>query len=151
MLVEEKMCVRCGEIKPASEFKETPDNTSTGLDSWCRDCHKEYKRVRREKDADAQRKARKNRPEHYLALQLKRYYNITVDDFQCMALEQNGVCAICGSPPEDGTRLHVDHNHDSGVVRGLLCLKCNMALGLLGDNYAVVLTAAEYLARADAI
>ena len=49
------------------------------------------------------------------------------DEYEWMLAEQGGVCAICGSPPKS-RRLHVDHDHRTGAVRGLLCFRCNRAL-----------------------
>lgn len=68
------------------------------------------------------------------AYRLKKYYGITLTQYNEMFEKQNGVCAICGKP-ETATnqyglvKLAVDHNHLTGAVRGLLCGKCNKALG----------------------
>jgi len=64
---------------------------------------------------------------------LRREYGITIEIYEEMFAEQNGLCGICSSPPTT-VRLDTDHNHDTGEVRGLLCRKCNMAIGLLHDN-----------------
>jgi len=67
--------------------------------------------------------------------QLKHKYNITPDDYERMVKEQNGLCAICKNPPRGKTkRLSVDHDHETGKVRGLLCVPCNRALGYLENN-----------------
>lgn len=77
---------------------------------------------------------------------LRRAYGMEPADFAVLLDAQGGVCAICGGPPNGpGKRLHVDHCHDSKRVRGLLCAKCNTALGLLGDDYDRVRVAADYL------
>ena len=55
-------------------------------------------------------------------------------------------CAICGKP-EVGRRLNIDHDHATGLVRGLLCRKCNAGIGLLGDNIEGLEAALEYLRR----
>jgi hypothetical protein len=68
---------------------------------------------------------------------------MTVADLDVMLLSQHGVCAICQTAPA----AHVDHNHQSGTVRGLLCFRCNAALGQLGDDPVVVRRAARYLER----
>ena len=52
---------------------------------------------------------------------------VTDDEYEGMLAEQGGVCAICGSPPKS-RRLHVDHDHRTGAVRGLLCFRCYRAL-----------------------
>lgn len=81
---------------------------------------------------------------------LKHKYGMTHDDFLDMLADQDGKCAICGS--EDSKRkgdkhLHVDHNHQTGKVRGLLCNSCNRGLGLLGE--ANLQAALDYLKRTD--
>lgn len=80
---------------------------------------------------------------------------VTQDQYEQMLAEQNHQCAICGrlhaeSSPEKWKRakLAVDHCHGSGVVRGLLCHQCNVALGLMQDNPGLLRAAAEYLERA---
>lgn len=72
-------------------------------------------------------------------------YKITEEEFNYMMFLQNGVCAICGDPPPDGKLLCVDHEHESGEVRGLLCVRCNTAIGSLRDNPVVIRSAAAYL------
>lgn len=81
-----------------------------------------------------------------LCERVKRY-GLTAAGYKAMLAEQRGRCAICERAPEDvGVRpLVVDHCHASGVVRGLLCAPCNMAIGLLGDDLATVASAAKYL------
>lgn len=57
------------------------------------------------------------------------------------------VCAICGAPSPDGRQLHVDHNHDTGEVRGLLCLKYNNALGSANDDPDLLRKMIDYLEK----
>lgn len=78
---------------------------------------------------------RKNPGQH-----LKKY-GITLEDFIRMAVVQNGQCAIC----KTSTKLCVDHCHESGQVRGLLCRKCNSAIGLLQESVEVAARASQYL------
>ena len=70
-------------------------------------------------------------------------YGMTVADLDAMLLAQHGVCAICQTAPA----VHVDHDHQTDKVRGLLCFRCNAALGQLGDDPLVVRRAARYLER----
>lgn len=78
------------------------------------------------------------------AAERKRLYGLTEEQFQALLEQQDWECAIC-------TRLLispvVDHDHWSGKVRGLLCRKCNAAIGLLEDNPGLLMTAAEYVIR----
>lgn len=80
-------------------------------------------------------------------------YGLTAADYESMLAEQGGVCACCGQPEtarhRSGTlfQLAVDHDHDTGRVRGLLCAVCNRALGLLGDSADRVRALVGYLER----
>jgi hypothetical protein len=72
-----------------------------------------------------------------------RTYGMSVEDLDAMLLAQHGACAICQTAPA----VHVDHDHQTNKVRGLLCFRCNAALGQLGDDPLVVRRAARYLER----
>jgi len=79
-------------------------------------------------------------------------YGLTIEDYEQMFLEQGGVCRICNKPPADQgwhtvIRLHVDHDHDTGQVRSLLCNNCNRALGYFQDDPTVLANALAYLSH----
>ena len=74
-----------------------------------------------------------------------RRYGIGADDFDRMVVEQGGVCAICGRPDPE----HVDHSHETGVVRGILCFNCNGGLGQFRDDVESLRSAVEYLTARD--
>ncbi len=81
---------------------------------------------------------------------LVRTFNITIEDYETMLDKQNNVCAICGKGETreyNGTRikLAVDHCHITGEVRGLLCSKCNLALGWFDDSSELLTKAINYL------
>jgi hypothetical protein len=78
---------------------------------------------------------------------LKQAYGISLIEYNEMYEKQNGVCSICNNYPPAGTLLSVDHDHNSGKVRGLLCVQCNTALGLLRDSILNLLASIEYLRR----
>lgn len=84
---------------------------------------------------------------------LRSTYGLDPDDHGWRFVQQHGLCAICRdaerSDREHGVGLVVDHNHDTGEVRGLLCSRCNMAIGLLRDNPYWALDAAAYLLMSD--
>jgi len=75
--------------------------------------------------------------------QLRYKYGIEPEAFDAILAKQDGVCAICKKPSEE--RLHVDHDHKTNKVRGLLCGGCNRALGLMKDSPETLRAAAEYL------
>lgn len=58
-----------------------------------------------------------------------KQYGITIQDYNRMFAEQSGHCKMCGGSPLEGQSLHVDHDHTTGTVRGLLCVSCNVHLG----------------------
>lgn len=75
---------------------------------------------------------------------LKRTYGITLDEYEAMSEAQAGVCAICGRPPRTRS-LHVDHDHKTGLVRGLLCMPCNTQLLRRHVTVDRLRAAADYL------
>lgn len=114
-------CVRCGEDKPAEAYRKDPRYKS-GLTSYCRDCYRDYGRLRR--------------------------YGLTEDQFRRIYESQDGACAICRTGLEYlGKGTHIDHCHAHGHVRGLLCQPCNMALGMLRDDTTRFAAAIDYLNR----
>ena len=78
---------------------------------------------------------------------LKNQYGITLEKFNEMNAKQKGLCAICGKLCKTGKRLCVDHDHETGEVRGLLCQECNCGLGLLKDNVSILEKCIKYLTR----
>jgi len=83
---------------------------------------------------------------------LERKYQMTIEDYEKMYDEQNGVCKICGQPETKKyngkvVELAVDHCHETGKVRGLLCNKCNVALGGFQDSPTLLASALNYLNR----
>jgi hypothetical protein len=79
---------------------------------------------------------------------LKRNYGLSPVDFTSLLKKQGGKCAICSSTNPGGKgNFHVDHDHETGQVRGLLCADCNMGLGKFKDSVGVLKAAASYLRR----
>ncbi len=119
-----KRCGTCEETKPVAEFHKARANPS-GLQGRCKPCG----------IAAAEAWVAKNGGSR--AMNLLRKYGITLDDYEALFAEQNGRCAICLVTPENERfgMLSVDHNHETGEVRGLLCRHCNFAIGLLNDNH----------------
>lgn len=155
---ETKICTKCDEVKPLSEFGK--DKSRDGRQSRCRLCanayarqyyveHKEeraaYRAEHREEHLAYYREYNAERRADSMNSDLLRHYGITLDDYNAMLEAQDGVCAICGKAPEERERLGVDHNHETGRVRNLLCGCCNRALGQLQDSEQLCLAAAAYL------
>ncbi len=136
---KQKVCPRCKQLKDLSEFSR---DTRNGYQSQCRDCR-----------LAIQQAWRKNDPEAYHRSRLKRYlkfhYSLTLADYDALLEKQGGVCAICGKP-ELHPRfrfLSVDHDHKTEKIRGLLCFRCNRAIGLLGDDLSLLPKIRQYLSR----
>ena len=98
------------------------------------------------------REYRKNNPSKMKAIDLKKRFGITLEIYNSMLNEQNGVCKICSEAeksidPRTKTVRHlaVDHCHTTGKIRGLLCSDCNTAVGLLKDSFTLLRKAALYV------
>ena len=78
---------------------------------------------------------------------LRNKYGLTVEQFEKMVLAQQGRCAICGNTFKNSKDTHVDHNHATGRVRGLLCYRCNHGLGKFKDSEEALLAAAKYVRK----
>lgn len=130
-------CSKCGTEKDASEFSVRPSGT---LQSHCKECKnawaKEYRKTTESK-------------RYKKDYQLQYTYGITLDDFEDMLKAQDNSCAICKNEfnPTDTAYqgAYVDHCHETGVVRGLLCHNCNFAIGYMKDNPQRLRAAANYL------
>ncbi len=90
-----------------------------------------------------------NNPDKVKAGQLRRDFGISLDKWKEMQTEQKGLCKICKQPPSGKTKmgqvLHVDHDHKTGRIRGLLCHFCNHLLGNSKDNIEILKEAIDYL------
>lgn len=78
---------------------------------------------------------------------LLRTYGLTNDQYEMLLASQGGVCAICEEPPDTDRALSVDHCHRGGHVRGILCDRCNHAIGLMRDDPRIANKAVEYLLK----
>mgnify|MGYP001264807357 CR=1 FL=1 len=169
-----KRCTKCGIEKEVIQFgldKSRPD----GLRVWCRVCTnfanreyyktpgvklrmRAYQRSLRYKTAKRIQAIAAYRANPTIRSQrkgkdLSRKYGITAEEYARMEKMQNGVCAICGKPEtirhQNGAvcQLSVDHDHDTGRIRGLLCKKCNQGLGYFMESCLVLENAIHYLRK----
>ena len=131
--VDGKHCTKCKQLKPFSGFGK---RSTKLLHSWCKSCQNVYAREEYKKDPLKQKDS-----------SYRRQYNITLNDYDEMRKAQNYCCAICGIHEDLATRsaLHVDHDHKTGKVRGLLCLFCNTVLGKVHDSAETLQKMIEYL------
>lgn len=130
-------CSKCGKKKDAAEFYVAPTMKS-GLSSYCKKCHKATAKVYYNTDRKRE-------------LWLRHEYGITVEQYETMLKAQNGGCAICGSTTSGGKGKHfaIDHNHETGKVRALLCNGCNRGLGFFDDDPDRLEAATKYLREHD--
>jgi hypothetical protein len=138
-----KRCSRCGQERPLEEFtrnKSRPD----GLSVQCKECRHIYYRANQTRIRQVRLTWQRNNRDVIRDHREKKRL-LTPEQFSAALEKQGGVCAICRRPPAQDRLLCIDHNHQTGQVRGLLCGSCNRAIGLLGDNLGRVLAAAEYL------
>ncbi len=117
---KQRKCPKCGKTKDASEFGYNRTNAH-GLKCWCKICTTKERSQR---------------------------YDIVYPYYKELLEKQNGKCAICGHADSNNIRTQrfaIDHNHKTEMVRGLLCTKCNHAIGMLGDNTDILEKALKYL------
>lgn len=160
-----KPCSKCGEFLSLSEFYRE----KTARDGYRGDCKRcfqtrakqRYPLVREQAIArakawqeanrdrvNAYHRERRTRPEvkeRERAGHLKRKFGITLETYDDLFKRQGGRCAICQRVPRDDISLHVDHEHETGRVRGLLCFRCNNALGDFDDDPVRLFQALAYL------
>ncbi len=130
-VLTEKRCPRCEQTYPLEGFVINR-SSSRGIGGYCLACHNEVVRENVQKNHGSTRN-----------LHLKRRYDLTSDEVAVMAEQQGGKCAIC----RDRAAEHVDHDHRTGEVRGILCFTCNVGLGNFRDDPDLMLKAHRYLTR----
>lgn len=139
---QKTQCIRCHAFDQA--------NTGHKNDGarYCRACRKLYKYPARSDNVCScgvftgrSTRCRECNRDSYL----KREFGISKADYELILARQAGVCAICEKPESEGRSLAVDHDHATGVIRGLLCRKCNTAIGQLGDSADALRRALAYL------
>ena len=134
----EKLCSKCKQIKSYDDFSVSARNRS-GRMSDCKSCR------------NAHRKATHD-PLRARGYNLRRNYQLTNEQYELRSQSQDNACAIClmhvSAMPLHKNQLgylHVDHDHKTGVVRGLLCTHCNTALGYVREDPIIVHALLAYL------
>lgn len=138
-----KICSRCHKELPLEDFAKS---SRYGYQAWCKKCNTEAQKEWRQNNDG---KCRSYHKKWYfenkdLALKTTRKrdlgkYGISEEDYDKLFEKQKSVCAICGKPEtrkqnDKITLLCVDHDHETGVVRGLLCHTCNIGIGMLNST-----------------
>lgn len=135
-----KTCTSCNKTKPINEFKKEPGRT----DGYRPDCSVCINARTRKWYSEKGGRYHRERT-------LKKCYNLEWEEYIAMLAAQDHRCAICRTGIEalgdlrQKTMAHVDHNHDTGEIRALLCHKCNVGIGLFSDDAELLKSAVEYL------
>jgi hypothetical protein len=162
-----KRCTKCGELKSLEDFYAAK-GTKDGLRGDCKECHslraKDWYAKNRERSiayvkrwqqenkerVNAFRRARNaTRRQEIREGHLKRTFGLTLAEYAAILEAQGCGCAICGDVPEEGKSLHVDHDHDTRRIHGLLCFRCNGGLGQFSDDIDRLATAMAYIGKSD--
>lgn len=128
-----KFCPRCLEIKDINGFSKSGD----GIATHCKECNKEmllvyYKTDKGKKQKEESYKRNKNKLKNN---KLIRQFGITLDEYEAILESQNYKCIICGKTDlENKKMLAVDHCHETGKNRELLCSSCNICIGFIEKN-----------------
>lgn len=131
-----KQCYKCSEFKETSEFYKNRARYD-GFSTYCKRCEL---KISKEFGSRTEIKNRRNINNR------KSRLGISNDVYLKRLEEQNGMCAICKRLPNKKEKaLAVDHNHNTGQFRGLLCFNCNTALGKFQDDPEILLNAFIYL------
>lgn len=153
--MDTKRCSICGEVKPRTEFYKDATQKS-GLQARCKQCQKKMaadwwsrnggtayrKHAEYQKAWKNRHKDRRSRIATYG--HTRRKYGITIEQFTKMLIDQLGRCAICGV---HCVELDVDHCHDAGHIRALLCNPCNRGLAAFRDDPVRLFNAIAYLKK----
>ncbi len=127
-----KCCTNCETTKPLEEF--SPDiRGRKGRQSKCKECRNWIKKHHHD-------------PNHKRNYDLQSKYGITINDYDNILEAQGNCCDICSTDTPDGTgRFVVDHCHNTGKMRGIVCSKCNIMLGMARDDTGILKAAIHYL------
>lgn len=150
--MDERVCKKCGELKPANEFFRYRDRKGEfRLKARCKVCIRPEKRVHYH---NSKEKIMSSRQKYYVKNRDTIRAKVTAKKLGIelevvVELRQITSCQVCGrTEEEEGRALAIDHCHNTGDVRGVLCSRCNVALGLLSDDIRTVKNLLDYLSLA---
>lgn len=131
-------CYECAAAATRKHHAENPEKVRESARKWAREHPAQH--------AATKRAWRKKNPEKHKSYTRKVLYGISGEAFDARVAAQGGVCAICGGPPTAKRKhLSVDHCHETGQIRGLLCGPCNTGIGQLRDSPVLLQKALDYL------
>jgi len=150
----------CRTAQIIAYHKRNPEKTAAAHAKYIRtekgkEMSARHREKHREKRRETIRRWHENNPHKDRNYALVKRYGITLDEYEAMFAAQNGVCAICKQPemtfrgkgknPNRPKVMAVDHCHDTGKVRGLLCYTCNLMIGSSRNSVDILQTAIQYL------
>lgn len=142
-----KICTYCKIEKGESEFYLKSDK----LRSQCKICSSRNSIINYQNNKESRQKTNKiwrdNNKQKIHAIFLKARYGLQIGEFNNMLEKQNYRCAICNEENYSKKNFHIDHDHKTGKIRGLLCYKCNSSMGLLNDDISILEKAIKYLQK----
>ena len=144
-----KICTGCNQSKPINLFPFV-SKTNRKPRSKCKQCCSDEQRKNYAKKPEQYRNYNRKRRIKYKNIHKRianlKTFGLTIEDYDTMLKAQNKQCAICGTMQcTSGKRMAIDHCHLTGRIRGLLCLRCNQAIGKFNDNYFLLQQAADYV------
>ena len=142
MTESSKRCTKCHTVKPLGEFRSRGGSLKHLLKSWCNACHFSTHRTWCAENQERVQEYRGRDPWTLVKRCARR--GITPEEFVLAYEAQAGKCLICYDPITQMDSA-IDHNHKTGEFRGILCKKCNRAIGMLRDSPTILRRAAEYL------
>ena len=135
-----KKCRKCDKRKLLNKFGRNK-RKSDGYEIYCKTCVIRINRSYYKRRGQKQRKREVERAGEY-----KRLYGISIEEYDKLHRQQNGLCVICHKPEIwHFKKLSIDHDHKTGKIRGLLCQRCNTLLGMSEDSADRLRAAASYL------
>lgn len=144
------LCMVCEETKVETEFALCR-REKRGRQFGCKLCNRkrsaEYSRSQRGTELRHEYRRRIATQRGIFASRIKTLYGITVEDWAHLFNNQDGKCAVCSMQLFGGRDTHIDHCHNTGRVRGLLCIGCNTAIGQVLERPSVLRALADYLER----
>lgn len=150
-----KTCSKCMQTKSFEDFHKH-GHAKCGYRPWCRRCHNDAGYLNRKTklakyralNSEQKRAERKLYPDRQKNIDLKKNYGISLEQYNEMFSAQGGCCAIYDKHQALLKKsLHVDHDHGSGEIRGLLCNGCNFGIGQFKDDPDILNRAVSYLRR----
>lgn len=150
--VGNKKCTKCNLVKSNNEFYW--HKTTNRYNSECKECTKKavkkYREIHKEKIIEIRNRYKEKRKKIRYKVDRKSYlkskYKITEEQYKIMYNQQNGLCLICNKYVEY-PKLCIDHSHKNNKIRGLICRKCNLGIGIFEENIENLQKAIIYLRR----